>query len=103
MRRTLIAAGFVLAVAPAFAQQSTPAVPAEPEHEAPPSALFTPEVRDALESLGRAMLRLYRAVPRYEAPRMRDNGDIVIPRAPDAQPLYPPEPPADGTRQPIAT
>jgi hypothetical protein len=99
MRRTLIAAGFVLAFAPAFAQQPAPA---GPEREAPPSALFTPEVRDALESLGRAMLRLYRAVPRYEAPRMRDNGDIVIPRAPDAQPLYPPEQPADGTRQPIA-
>jgi hypothetical protein len=100
MRRTLIAVGFVLAAVPAFGQQPAPA---EPEREVPPSALFTPEMRDALESLGRAMLRLYNTLPRYEAPRMRDNGDIVIPRAPDRQPLYPPEPPADATRQPIAT
>ncbi len=100
MRRILIAAGFVLAAAPAFGQQPAPAAP---EHEAPPSALFTPDMRDALEGLGRAMLRLYHTLPRYEAPRMRDNGDIVIPRAPDAQPLYPPAPSPDGTTQPIAT
>jgi hypothetical protein len=99
MRPILIAAGFVLAMAPAFGQQS---VPAEPEREAPPSALFTPELHDALENLGRAMLRLYRAVPRYQAPRLRDNGDIVIPRAPDSHPYDPPASEPDGIRQPIA-
>lgn len=54
--------------------------------------------REGFERLRRAFELMLDRIPRYGAPRMTPDGDIVIPRLPD-----PPQPRAPGRSSPIET
>lgn len=98
MRRMLIAAVLLLLTAPARAEPA-----AAPPSDAPGAALLPPELRGPLQDLHGAMMRLLDAIPRYQMPRVLDNGDILIPRAPARNPAGVPPADKDATRRAIAT
>lgn len=83
MRRILLAFVVAVLLAPAARAADAPAG-SLPQNQ--PSGLFGPRLRDALENLSRSLAEVLRAVPRYDAPRMLDNGDIVIRRLPPTRP-----------------
>ncbi len=59
----------------------------------------TPEelVEDGLDSLRGALQRFMETLPRFEAPIITDDGDIILRRQPPPEPrrVWPPEAPAD--------
>ena len=102
MRRSVLAALFValsLSLAPIAWAEPVP----EPHKPDETPGLLGPRLRDALQNLSKAVTDVIRNLPRYEAPRMLDNGDIVIRRLPPTRPeMIDPRDSRPGSRKPIA-
>ena len=100
MRRIFVALLFSVLSVPAAWAEPTISEPRQPD-ETP--SLFGPHLRDALQDLSKAFTDVIRALPRYEAPRMLDNGDIVIRRLPPTRPeVIAPPGTRPGAKKPIA-
>lgn len=99
MRRIVLASLLILSLASAAGAADTP----DDTPQNPLPGLFGPRLRDALESLSRSMVEVFRALPRYDAPQMLDNGDIVIRRMPPTRPeTIDPSGTRPGANRPIA-
>lgn len=105
MRRIVPALLAALFVAVAFSAAPARAAdaPAVPPRQEDPLGLFGPRLRDALQNLSRSLAEVFQSLPRYGAPQMLDNGDIVIRRMPPARPeTIDPSGTRPGANRPIA-
>lgn len=100
MRRIVLASLLILSLAPLARAAEAPT---DTPPQTPPSGLFGPRLRDALEGLSRSLVEVFRALPRYGAPQMLDNGDIMIRRLPPTRPeTIDPSGTRPGVNRPIA-
>jgi len=83
--------GLALTLSPARAADAPPANPAEQAEKA---------IREGAQKMIEALEMLIQSIPQYEAPKVLDNGDIIIRRKNPAEPAPGPDeprrtPPAD--------